>query len=74
MAFRQNPEQFGGVNSVKGAGRRRELQAEGRAHLKVLREELVGNYQSPENRGEAGASQGWRCRHRLGHAGAFVPH
>ena len=73
MAFRQNPEQFGGVNSVKGACRR-ELQAEGMAHLRVLREELVGNYQSLENRGEAGASRGWRCRHRLGHAGAFVPH
>lgn len=56
---------------MKGAGRRRKLWAEGRVPLRVLRQELVRNWKSLEDRQEAGASQGWKSGKRPGHAGTL---
>lgn len=56
---------------MKGAGRRRGLWAEGRAPLRVLRQELVRSWKGLEDRQEAGAIRGWKCGKRPGHAGTL---
>lgn len=49
---------------MKGAGRRRGLWAEGRAPLRVLRQEPVRNWKGLGDREEAGLSRGWKCGKR----------